>query len=572
MQPAIDTEAKHRQPVTLLICALGGEGGGVLSEWVVDAALQAGYAAQSTSIPGVAQRTGATTYYVEIFPAPLSRLGGMTPVFSLYPVPGALDLLVSSELLETVRQVGNAMASPERTQIISSSSRTLTTNERMQLGDGRVATAPLAEVVRRYSREHHLFDMGAVARESGTVVSAVMFGAVAASGVLPLSRADCEAAVRGGGRGADASLRGFARAYDIVSEARERTAFVGQVMEGKAPALTRANGAAAAPASAPPKALPTATPMSATTPAARAAALPPAIALRFPAAIHDILALGFERVREYQDAAYADLYTERLGRILAAESSSDPQGARGFATTQETARYLALWMAFDDIVRVAELKCRASRLQRVRDEVKVADGDLLRVYDHFKPGVPEFAALLPAALAGALTRWDRRRQARGKPPFALPLKIGTHGVAGFAAIRALAGLKWLRRRGSRFAVEQALIERWVVAVTDGARLDWTLGNELALCGRLIKGYGSTNERGKENLLHVIDHLAQNPTVALAHERAAAIRSARVAALADEAAAALDRALVAHGAPARPVKEIPIRFVRTPRTAPVRTNV
>ena len=86
------------RPIAILICALGGEGGGVLSAWRVAAAAKGGFAAQSTSIPGVAQRTGATTYYVEIFPLPLAQLQGKRPVFSLYPVPGALDLLVSSEL------------------------------------------------------------------------------------------------------------------------------------------------------------------------------------------------------------------------------------------------------------------------------------------------------------------------------------------------------------------------------------------------------------------------------------------------------------------------------------------
>ena len=119
-------------PITLLICALGGEGGGVLSEWLMEVAQLSGYAAQSTSIPGVAQRTGATTYYVEVFPKPLSELQGQKPVLSLYPVPGMLDVLISSELLETARQISLGMTSPERTQIISSSARSLTTLERMQ--------------------------------------------------------------------------------------------------------------------------------------------------------------------------------------------------------------------------------------------------------------------------------------------------------------------------------------------------------------------------------------------------------------------------------------------------------
>ena len=87
------------QPISVLVCALGGEGGDVLSEWLMDTARRAGYPAQSTSIPGVAQRTGATTYYIEVLPTPLTELNGKQPVFSLNPVPGALDALVSTWLL-----------------------------------------------------------------------------------------------------------------------------------------------------------------------------------------------------------------------------------------------------------------------------------------------------------------------------------------------------------------------------------------------------------------------------------------------------------------------------------------
>ncbi|HSV35349.1 MAG TPA: 2-oxoacid:acceptor oxidoreductase family protein, partial [Ramlibacter sp.] len=169
------------QSISLLVCALGGEGGGVLTEWLVETARVAGFAAQSSSIPGVAQRTGATTYYIEVFPVPLAQLGGKRPIFSLNPVPGALDAMVSSELLETTRQIGNGMSSPERTLVISSSARTLTTAERMQLADGRTDSGELMKVVKDFSREHHVFDMSAVARESGTIVSAVMLGAVAGS-------------------------------------------------------------------------------------------------------------------------------------------------------------------------------------------------------------------------------------------------------------------------------------------------------------------------------------------------------------------------------------------------------
>src|SRR5262249_43970756 len=73
--------AMMRRPITVLIAALGGEGGGVLTNWVVAAAARHGLAVQSTSIPGVAQRTGATTYYVEVMPTPAAELGGRRPVF-----------------------------------------------------------------------------------------------------------------------------------------------------------------------------------------------------------------------------------------------------------------------------------------------------------------------------------------------------------------------------------------------------------------------------------------------------------------------------------------------------------
>ncbi len=46
-------------------------------------------------------------------------------------------------------------------------------------------------------------------------------------------------------------------------------------------------------------------------------------------------------------------------------------------------------------------------------------------------------------------------------------------------------------------------------------------------------------------------------------RAAAVREAREAALADEGGSALDAALVRHGAPPRPVVARPIRFLRKP---------
>ena len=52
------------EPIKIAVLAMGGEGGGVLADWIVSLAEHNGFLGQNTSVPGVAQRTGATIYYV----------------------------------------------------------------------------------------------------------------------------------------------------------------------------------------------------------------------------------------------------------------------------------------------------------------------------------------------------------------------------------------------------------------------------------------------------------------------------------------------------------------------------
>jgi indolepyruvate ferredoxin oxidoreductase beta subunit len=464
---------------------------------------------------------------VEVSPVPDTALGGRRPVFSLNALPGAIDLLVSSELLETLRQVAAGMVSPERTMVVSATSRALTVAEKVQPTDGRANSAALMATLQRHARHAELLDLADMARRADTVISAVMFGAVAASGVLPFGRRAYEDTIRASGKGDNAiraSLKGFALAYDTVTRRRQQRSLLDSEFQS----------------------------------------LPTAAALPLPNPAPDLLALARVRLTDYQDSAYARLYEERLARVAAAEALADPEGLERGAITEETTRWLALWMAFDDIVRVAALKLRASRQRRVREEVAARPAEIVKVFDHFKPGVPEIAAMMPTSLAQRLIGWDRRRIARGQDAWALPLQLGTHTVLGKLALRLVAGLKSVRRRGSRYAVEQQLITQWLQAIEQGAREHWALGHELALCGRLIKGYGSTNERGKENLLHIIHHLAKPAPgrERSAEDRAAAVRAARVAALAGGAGTALDKTLQAHGAPPRALVQAPARGRRS----------
>jgi hypothetical protein len=84
--------SEERDIIKIAILAIGGQGGGVLADWVVHLAEANGYYAQTTSVPGVAQRTGATIYYLELVPET-----GRTPVLSLMPAPGDVDIVSDAQ-------------------------------------------------------------------------------------------------------------------------------------------------------------------------------------------------------------------------------------------------------------------------------------------------------------------------------------------------------------------------------------------------------------------------------------------------------------------------------------------
>jgi indolepyruvate ferredoxin oxidoreductase, beta subunit len=479
------------RPLCILIAALGGEGGGVMADWLIEAATQCGFPAQSTSIPGVAQRTGATTYYLEIFPAKKEALQGRVPVLSLTPSPGNVDVMVASELIEAGRAMQNGFVSPERTVLIASTHRIYATIEKMQMADGRFDSDRVMEAGRRLAKRSVLFDMRDLAQKNGTVINAVLFGAMAGSGALPLPREACEQAIRSGGRGAEASLRGFAAGYEIAAGGRPAP---------KEPA-------------------------------------PPHRATQ----LEEILELGVFRLKDYQGESYANLFNQRMEPFL----KGDAQLAA------EVARHLALWMSYEDIIRVADLKTRASRFERVRKEVGAKSGEPVIVIDYLKPGLEEFASLLPRALGARLTSWAQRR---GKlDAYNVGMHVKTSSVLGLLLVRALAWLKPWRPHSYRYGAEQELIERWLGLVADAAKRDTALALEVALCAGLVKGYGETHRRGKGNFHALMDALVENPPTADPRAQAQAIRKAREAALADPEGRALEKQL---GKPVVWLKPVP----------------
>ncbi|MPY69928.1 MAG: indolepyruvate oxidoreductase subunit beta family protein [Alphaproteobacteria bacterium] len=478
-------------PLTVLIAALGGEGGGVLTGWIVGAAEASGLPVQATSIPGVAQRTGATTYYVEIWPEPLAALGGRRPVLSLAPVPGEVDVLASTELLEAGRAIRNGYVTPDRTRLIASTHRFYTTAEKMGMADGRFDRAKLMAATEACARSRVLFDMEKCALEAGAPVSAVMLGAIAGAGGLPIEAEAWRGAIRADGRAVEANLRGF-------------EAGMAAAQGGPVPAEEPA--AAAAP-----------------TPKARLRA-------GFPAAAQETLSRAVTRLTDYQDAAYAALYLDRLAPFADGDA----------ALLEIVARRLAVRMSFEDIIRVAQAKIRPERLRRIRGETGAADGEPVVVTEFFRPGLAEMCDVLPARFAGRLLA--RAERSPRLAAFSLPMEVNSTSPWGYARLRLLAGLRPLRRRSWRFVHEQRAIEDWLGMVRRAAGFDAALAAEIADCARLIKGYGDTHRRGSASYARIVEALVRPALAEGAYGRAEAVARARDAALADPDGVALADAL------------------------------
>lgn len=488
------------QPIKIAILAMGGEGGGVLADWIVDMAEHAGHIAQTTSVAGVAQRTGATIYYLELFPRAAAEAAGAEPVLALIPTPGDVDVLLASELMEAGRAVQRGLVTPDRTTLIASTHRVYAIAEKTAMSDGRADAQQIEAGCSAAAQRFVRFDMERVGERHGSVISAVLFGALCGSGVLPFGRDAFEETIRRGGVGIQPSLAAFAE------------------------------GAARAAGDVPPEAMPAAEakPAPSTHPNAQVQALLQRLHTQFPPAQHALLAEGLRRLVDYQDAAYAGLYLDRL-QALAAHGHE--------ALTAEAARHLALWMSYEDTVRVADLKTRATRFERVRGEVKLGPDQLLQINEFMHPRLQEICDTLPAALgrwlqnAGAPRRWVERLTNKGRV-------VQTSSIGGFLLLYALAGLRRWRRGSLRFAVENARIEAWLKAVHAAARSDPALALEIVRCQRLVKGYSDTHERGVRNFERL---MAAAQRLAGRADAAAALARLREAALADEHGKALDSA-------------------------------
>lgn len=470
------------RPICILVAAMGGEGGGVLTGWLVGAAQREGYPVQSTSIPGVAQRTGATTYYIEIWPEKTNK----QPVMCLNPMPGQVDVMIASEFVEAGRAIANGYVSPDRTLLIASTHRVYAVAEKSAMGDGRYDTGKLFRAAKDHAKQTVLFDMDQAAKDAGSILNAVLLGALAGAGALPIPPEAFEAGIRAEGKAVDSNLAGYR--FGLA--------------HGRGELEQRALQQAATSTSA--------VPMTERI-------------IRLPDTAHRLASEGVRRLVDYQDEAYARLYLDRLEKIAALGDD---------VLTAEVARHLALRMSFEDVIRVAQLKLKPERFAAIERETRIKPGQPYAVAEFLKPGIEEIASLLPPALARSILDvsgkrgWSKRLH--------LGMTVQSNRIGGYLKLRLLAGLRSWRPRSYRYAQEQDRIGDWLDLITRAAKKDIALAREIAECARLVKGYGDTFKRGADNFALIRERMilpALEGRIALTQAVDAVIQ-ARTAALAD----------------------------------------
>lgn len=487
-----ETQNHRRRRIAIAIMALGGQGGGVLADWLIAMATREHYVAQGTSVPGVAQRTGATIYYIELFPA-----ADGAPVLALSPTPGDVDIVIAAELMEAGRAILRGFVDRNRTTLIASTHRIYAISEKSAMGNGLGNREHVLDAAGTRARKFIGFDMDLAASRAGSAISSVMFGALAQSGALPFGPESFEAAIRDSAIAVDANLKGFAAGLTGGHEEAE-----------------------AKPVPPQPK-----------TQTGRQ--LQARVEAELPEPAHALAIEGVRRLMDYQDAAYAASYLDRLRAVAALDTKDD-----GWALTCETARHLALWMSYEDTIRVADLKTRRSRFERVHGEVQAQPDQVIHVTEFMHPRLQEVCETMPA--------WAGRQILRSKSLSALLSPLFGHGrhvtttrLRWFLMLRLLAGLRPWRRSTLRYRDEQARIEAWLALVEEAAQSDRATALELVQSQRLIKGYGDTFARGLRNFGLIASAYGQ---VRGRGDCPAILRDLREAALKDEDGHALTAAL------------------------------
>ena len=364
------------------------------------------------------------------------------------------------------------LVTPDKTTLIASTHRAYAVVEKEKPATASPDPLVVVDALEFAARRTIAFDMEKLAVQRGTMISAAMLGALAGSGALPFARSAYEEVVRRGARGANPSLAAFADAYDRArAGARE------------APREARRSASTRCPTT-------PANPSSTACSAGSARNCRRACALAFA---------GLKRIVDFQDVAYGDEYLDRLAR-LAALDTADGGAAKGFAFTAEAAKRLAVAMAYDDVVRVADIKVRPSRFARLRAEAGAAPDQIVYATEYFHPRGEEVCGMLPAARQ--LHRSPSAPVPGGRPSGNRGRRVPVGRIGGFLQLYFVSAMKPTRRMSLRHKRETEHRESWLARAAEILPKNYDLAVEVLRAGDL-SGLFRTHVRGLSKFDRVI---------------------------------------------------------------------
>jgi indolepyruvate ferredoxin oxidoreductase, beta subunit len=440
--------------ISILITALGGEGGGTLMNWIVECARRENLFVQGTSVPGVAQRTGSTSYYIEICDRNFEK--EKEPVLSLYPKPGRVDIVIASELLETARVIERGYVNPDRTTLIASSSRVYTNLEKSHLADGRFDKKKILDACKKLSKNFICLDLNSIANDHSTIVSATMFGALAGSNSFPWKKNICEKIFQNNSFGKN-SLAGFDYSYEqvkiITKNILKDDPNISLIKEHKININDDSLSS-------------------------------------LPSATLSIINLGKERCIDYQNNKYSEIFMLRVKKLM---SSIDREDTKILSIAENIIRRLSVWMTYEDIPRVAQLKIKPERFVKIKNEINLKNNQILSVQDIFKPGLNEIGAMLPRKIGSWFVK--NKRIMKFLPFIGRGMKINSLTIIGFLTLKFLSSFRYVRPISLRYREEQKNIDLWLdnISLSINKSISFTEG--LAEMPQLLKGYGDTWDRG-----------------------------------------------------------------------------
>lgn len=476
--------AHENNILKILIPAVGGQGGGVLTEWLVNALLNSDYEVQSISLPGLAQRGGSAVYYIEAYKYNLHN--GTTPIiFSQYPIPGDVDIILCQEFLELGRILEQGYGS-KKTTIISSTHRVYSTLEKLPVSSGIYSEEKLHIIANEFSSEFIGLNALGLAKHNkmdDLAVNAILLGALCASHSIPLGIEDLKSSIDKVGIAVKNNLRAFEIGYDYVANnsatnVKDKIDFARYIDEKEISTKNIYKE--------------------------DFKNIAEYIDNHFTEKLKIYLIEAVHRLIDYQNPKYARNYLDTISKVIKEDKSQDSDISKEFV------KNLALLLSYEDGIRVAELKIKSLRFSKIKDEMQIKDNQIFNVIDYLKPDAYEIYGLLPNIIISPLitiiniTPLNRLKRKQKDITFAQ--KPETTSFFGFVRLFLLTKIKFLRPYSHRFANEHKVIDKYIESTLKYTDINSSLGASVAKSGSLIKGYGDVRRKSVDVFNRYIDNI------------------------------------------------------------------